>query len=221
MRYIPYLIGVFMLSPLFIWAGLWMAFPGPKPGITDAPLIASLIAISVPLVLYHYVAGLAFIANSMEKHTGEVRPRWAPARWFQAAMAPLTAVLSLAACIWLPGQGIGALYTALIVACGFVITFGLIKAEGGKGVLNVHATLASLGNATANGIKSTIWRLPLIGTLLREIDRNPHRAAPFVIANVALGTAIIVWAFGFVALVIPAMIAVPVAFYLMLTLATD
>lgn len=221
MRYIPYLVGAFILSPLAIWAGLWMVFPGPKPGITDAPLIASLIAVSIPLVLYHYVAGLAFIANSIAGVSGEVCPQWAPARWFQAAMAPLTGVITLAACFWLPSQEVGVVYTALIGVCGFIIAFGLVKAQGGKGVLNVHATLATIGKAIANAIKSGIWRLPLIGALLREIDRNPQRAAPFVFVNLLLGTVIFVWAFGFVALVIPAMLTVPVAFYLMLTLATD
>lgn len=221
MRYLPYVIGLFMLSPLFIWAGLWIAFPGPKPGITDAPFIASLIGISIPLAFYHYIAGLAFIANSIEGGAGEIRPRWAPARWLQKAMIPLTAISSLAAIIGLVQLEISPIYVAVLALSGALLTFGLIKAEGGQGPFNIHRTLASVVTGSVSAFQKVLMNLPLIGVLLREISRNPHRAAPYLVANVALGTILFVWLFGFVALVIPAMLAVPVAFYLMMTLAAD
>ncbi len=221
MRYLPYVIGLFMLSPLFIWAGLWIAFPGPKPGITDAPFIASLIGISIPLAFYHYIAGLAFIANSIEGGAGEIRPRWALARWLQKAMIPLTAGSSLAAIIWLFRLDVTPLYIGFLALSGALLTFGLIKAEGGQGPFNIHRTLASVVTGSVSAFQKVLMNLPLIGVLLREISRNPHRAAPYLVANVALGTILFVWLFGFVALVIPAMLAVPVAFYLMMTLAAD
>jgi hypothetical protein len=221
MRYLPYVIGLFMLSPLFIWSGLWIAFPGPKPGITDAPFIASLIGISIPLAFYHYIAGLAFIANSIEGGAGEIRPRWAPARWLQKAMIPLTAFSSLAAITWLFRLDVTPLYIGFLALSGALLTFGLIKAEGGQGPFNIHHTLASVVTGSVSAFQKVLMNLPLIGVLLREISRNPHRAAPYLVANVALGTILFVWLFGFVALVIPAMLAVPVAFYLMMTLAAN
>jgi len=221
MRHLPYAIGLFMLSPIFVWVGLWLAYPGPKPGITDAPLIAALIGISIPLVLYHYIAGLAFIANSMAGAAGEVRPLWAPARWLQRAMIPLTGLATLGASAWLVQSGEALPFIALLAACGLVMMFGLVKAEGGRGWFNVHETLASLVRGSARLLMATILRLPLIGPMLREIERDPNRAAPFIVANMVLGTILFVWLFGFTALVIPALMAVPVAFYLMITLAAD
>jgi len=105
MRYVPYLIGAFMLLPFVLWAGLYLAFPGPKPGITDAPVAVSLVALSLPLVLFHYIAGLGYVANSIAGQAGEVLPIWTPARWVQRAMAPLTFLLSALAFGFLVSQG--------------------------------------------------------------------------------------------------------------------
>ena len=87
MRHLPYWIGGFMLLPFMLWAGMFLAFPGDKPGITDSPLTAALVAVSLPLALFHYIAGLGFVANSMSGQAGEVLPVWGPARWVQRAMA--------------------------------------------------------------------------------------------------------------------------------------
>ena len=94
MRHLPYWIGGFMLLPFMLWAGMFLAFPGDKPGITDSPLTAALVAVSLPLALFHYIAGLGFVANSMSGQADEVLPVWGPARWAQRAMAPLTVVLA-------------------------------------------------------------------------------------------------------------------------------
>ena len=36
MRFLPYAIGAFMLLPFALWAGFYVAFPGPKP-VLDVP----------------------------------------------------------------------------------------------------------------------------------------------------------------------------------------
>lgn len=59
MRYLPYVFGIFLLTPFVIWAGLSIAMPGPQSGITDAPLTTALLIVSLPLVVYHSMAGLA------------------------------------------------------------------------------------------------------------------------------------------------------------------
>jgi hypothetical protein len=221
MRYMPYAIGLFMLSPLFIWAALWMTFPGPKPGIADAPLIASLIAISIPLVLYHYIAGLAFIANSIEGHAGTTSPRWAPARWLQRAMLPATFLLTVGAAILLTQIGKPWPVIGLAIACGMILAIGLAKADGFTGPLRVHHRIVTACRVMARGLGRAFLHVPVLGNLLRELGHNPYRAAPFALATLAMTTALLVWQFGVAALVIPAMIAVPVAFYLMLGLAAD
>jgi hypothetical protein len=118
MPFIPYAIGAFMMLPFAIWAVLWMAFPGPKPGITDSPLTFALLAVSIPLVLFHYIAALGYIANSMAGRAGEELPVWGPARWTQRALAPLTVLLTLAAVIFVFDQGEGVLGAAAVGVAG-------------------------------------------------------------------------------------------------------
>jgi hypothetical protein len=57
--------------------------------------------------------------------------------------------------------------------------------------------------------------------MLREAGRNPERGLPLLIANAVLAMALLVVVFGVSALVIPAMIAVPVMFYLLLSLGVE
>lgn len=136
-------------------------------------------------------------------------------------MIPLTALSSLGAIIWLVQLDVTLFYIAFLALSGALLTFGLIKAEGGKGPFNIHLTLASVVTGSVRVFHAVLMNLPLIGALMREISRNPHRAAPYLVANVVLGAILYIWLFGFVALVIPAMLLVPVAFYLMMTLAAD
>ena len=47
MKYVPYGVGAFMLTPLLLWAGLWVfAFEGPKTGFED-PVTVAMIGVSL------------------------------------------------------------------------------------------------------------------------------------------------------------------------------
>ncbi len=221
MRYIPYAIGAFMLLPFFLWAGLFVAFPGPKPGITDTPLTAALVAVSIPLVLFHYIAGLAYVANSMAGQDGVDLPLWRPARIAQRAMAPLTAVLSVAAFVWLQSAG-ETLTAALAVAgAGLFMAAVMAVARRPRRSAALMAAPGHLGRLAAEAIGRSVMHLPLIGALLREVGRDPHRAAPIIAANTVLALGVLVALFGFTALVVPAMLLVPVMFYLLLSLGAE
>lgn len=220
MRYIPYAAGAFMLLPFFIWAGLFMIFPGPKPGITDAPLTAALVAVSIPLVLFHYIAALAYVANSMAGREGEDLPVWRPARLAQRAMAPLTVVISIAAFVWL--RDVEGLWTAAAIGgAGLFMAAIMAVARRPRRSAVLMAAPGRLARMGVEALGRTILRLPVIGTLLREITRNPHRAAPIIAVNTSLALALLVAVFGVTALVAPAMIAVPVMFYLLLSLGVE
>ncbi len=221
MPFIPYAIGAFMMLPFAIWAVLWMAFPGPKPGITDSPLTFALLAVSIPLVLFHYIAALGYIANSMAGRAGEELPVWGPARWTQRALAPLTVLLTLAAVIFVFDQGEGVLGAAAVGVAGLFMAAIMAVARRPR---RSAAVMAAPGKALRQGIyalSTLITKLPVVGTLWREIAANPDRAAPVIAINTALGLALIAVLFGFEALVVPAMIAVPVVFFMMISLAAE
>lgn len=221
MRYIPYAVGAFMLLPFFLWAGLFMAFPGPKPGITDAPLTAALVAISIPLVLFHYIAGLAFVANSMAGHDGVDLPVWRPARLVQRAMAPLSVVVSLAAFIWLQEAGETRVTAIAIAGAGLFMAAIMAVARRPRRSAALMAAPGRVGTMAAEWIGRGVMRLPLIGALLREVGRDPHRAAPVIAINTVLALGLLVALFGFSALVVPAMLLAPVMFYLLLSLGAE
>ena len=221
MRYIPYAAGAFMLLPFVLWAGMFLAFPGPKPGITDAPLTAALVAVSIPLVLFHYIAGLAYVANSMAGHDGVDLPVWRPARVVQRAMAPLTVVLSIAAFVWLRDAREGLAAAIAVAGAGLFMAAVMAVARRPRRSAALMAAPGRLGRLAAEGLGRMVLRLPLIGALLREVARDPHRAAPIIAANTVLLLALLVAFFGVTALVVPAMLLVPVMFYLLLSLGAD
>lgn len=221
MRYIPYAIGAFMLLPFFIWAGLWMAFPGPKPGITDAPLTFALLATSVPLVLFHYIAALGYIANSMAGRAGEELPVWGPARWTQRALAPFSAVLAIAASVWLVMQGEPLWAVAAVAAAGLFMSAVMAVARRPRRSAAVMAAPGKLVRRGIYALGTVATRLPIVGTLWREAAANPDRAAPIIGLNTVLVFALIALVFGFEALVVPAMIGVPVVFFIMMSLAAE
>lgn len=221
MRYLPYVIGGFMLLPFFLWAGLWMAFPGPKPGITDAPMIAALIAVSMPLVLFHYIAALGYVANSMAGQPGETLPIWTPARWVQRAMAPLAALASVAAFAWLlqTGEGLGGALG--VAAAGLFTAWIMAAARRPRRSAVLHVRPAQWIDAAMRLLGRLLLALPGLGWMLREAGRNPSRGVPLLAMNIALALGLLVWGFGFAVLVIPAMLAIPVVFYALFALTTE
>ncbi len=221
MPFIPYAVGAFMLLPFAIWAGLFMLFPGPKPGITDSPMIAALVAVSLPLALFHYIAALGYIANSMAGRAGEELPVWRPARLLQRAMAPLSAMLALAAMSALHVIGESLFAVAAVGAAGLFMSAVMAVARRPR---RSAAVMAAPGQWVRRGVyalSTAVTRLPVIGRFWRELAANPDRAAPLVLINTALGLALIAVVFGFSALVVPAMIAAPLIFFLMMSLAAD
>lgn len=218
MPFLPYAIGGFMLLPFVLWAGLFMLFPGPKPGITDAPLTAALVAVSAPMVLFHYIAALAYVANSMAGKAGQDIPLWAPARWAQRAMAPLGVIVSVAAFVWLQAQGETLALSSLIAGAGLFMSAVMAVARRPRRSAVLMAAPGRVMRRTAGLIVRVAMALPIIGHVLREAARDPHRAAPFILVNSLLAIGALVAVFGVAGLVIPAMLAVPVIFYLLLSL---
>lgn len=73
-RHLPYAVGLFMLVPLALWAGLQVAIPGAVSGLED-PVMVSLFALSLPLVAWFYLRNLGGLANSMAGESEFARPR--------------------------------------------------------------------------------------------------------------------------------------------------
>lgn len=221
MRYLPYVFGIFLLTPFVIWVGLSAAMPGPQSGITDAPLTASLLLVSLPLVAYHSLAGLAFVANSMAGRSGETAPVWAPARRLNQAMAPLTLVLTLAAAWWLVQTGQDAASVAGVALVGLVMTGVIAVAQSGRSLSHWLTRPAALLLMPPRQLGRFLLAVPGLGHMLREIAHDPHRAGPWVMFNLALALVLLVWLFGFGALVVLAMLSVPAVFCGILMFCTE
>ncbi|XBQ17538.1 MAG: hypothetical protein ABL308_06555 [Oceanicaulis sp.] len=221
MRFIPYAVGGFMLLPFVLWAGLYAAFPGPKPGFFDSPTAFGLVAVSIPLVVFHYIAGLAYVANSMAGHAGEALPVWRPARAVQRAMAPLTVVLSIAAFVLVSQAGEGLAAASAVAGAGLVMALIMAGARRERSIDALLVHPAGLARRSAGLIGRLVMATPVLGWMLDEVRRDPHRGGPLFALNLLLLTVLMVALFGFAVLVIPAMLAVPAVFYLLLSLGAD
>lgn len=222
MRYLPYALGLFMLFPLVLWAGLWLfVFPGPKPGF-DVPVVTALVATSLPLAAWHFVAALGFIANSMAGRAGEERLLWPPARLFLRAMPASSILIGVSGSVWMAALGEHRGVIAAPLASGLAMAWimGVARKPGRR--LSAPFTAAARGTDAAVALACRVLlAVPVLGGLLREIGRDPHRAAPWVMINLAAVTVIAVSVFGPGVLVIPAMAMVPVAFYLLFALTLE
>ncbi|WP_019962011.1 hypothetical protein [Woodsholea maritima] len=54
--------------------------------------------------------------------------------------------------------------------------------------------------------------IPILGGMLREVGRDPHRALPLFCLNVGLFMALMIWLFGIAAAAVYAFVMVPVMF---------
>lgn len=221
MQFLPYILGVFLLTPFFIWAGLYAVMPGPKWGITDAPLTASLLLVSLPLVVFHSLAGLANVANSIAGRSGETSPVWGPARRVSQAMTPLTLILTIAASLWMIHTGEAAASVAGVALGGLAMAGVIAVAQSGRPLGHWLTRPAALLLAPPRQAGRLMLAVPVLGHMLREIGHDPHRAGPWVMLNAALALIALVWLFGFGALVVLAMLAIPAVFCGILMFCTE
>jgi len=220
MRFLPYAIGVFMLLPFALWAGFFFAFPGPKPGL-DVPVVTALLFISLPLAAYHYIAGLAFVANSMAGRPGEIVPDWRPARWAMRAMPAVTGVLALGAgaILWLAGEGLAA--TAAAVAGGLLLAALLEHISRAPALVLPRIDLAHGLHQIMRCAGHALLHVPVLGWMLREARRDPHRGIPLLMLNLVLVLGLLTAAFGMIVVMIAAMASVPLVFYALFALSGE
>ncbi|TGY89182.1 hypothetical protein E5163_08665 [Marinicauda algicola] len=217
MRFLPYIIGLFMLAPFALWAGFYLAFPGPKPGL-DVPVVTALLAISLPLAAYHYIAGLAYVANSIAGRPGEIVPDWKPARWLMRAMPAATGVLAIgaSALLWRAGEGAGAALATL--AGGLAIAALLEHLSRAPSLSLPRLDLAHLLHQAMRGLGHGLLAVPVLGWMLREARRDPHRGIPLLVLNLGLALGLATAVFGMIVPMAAAMLSVPLVFYALFAL---
>ena len=187
MRYVPYGVGAFMLTPLLVWAGLWVfAFEGPKTGFED-PVTVAMIGVSLPVVVWFGLRGLSGIAGIAGRSQG----------------GGVAAALVAATLRALPIVGIG--LTAIAVAA--------LMAVDVRGVPVVAVAAAGLACAGAiwRGERSGVAGAGK-GAWARWFGRLNDQDALLLLANPVLLTILAVFWWGLPALIVAALVATPVVF---------
>ena len=187
MKYVPYGVGAFMLTPLLVWAGLWVfAFEGPKTGFED-PVTVAMIGVSLPVVVWFGLRGLSSIAGDSGR---------SPAGGVTAALVAATLRV-------LPIVGLG--LTMIAVAA--------LMAADVRGIPVVAVAAAGLACAGAiwRGERSGVAGERKTASA-RWLTRLDDQDAVLLLANPVLLTILAVFWWGLPALIIAALIATPIVF---------
>ena len=110
---------------------------------------------------------------------------------------------------------------AAVFAAGIAMSLIMAGARRARRIDALLVHPASLARSAAGLAGRAMLATPVLGHMLREVGRDPHRAGPLFVLNLVLALAVAVKLFGFAVLVIPAMLAVPAVFYLLLSLGAD
>ncbi len=239
MRFVPYAVGLFMLTPIIVWFALWLfAFPGIKSGF-DVPLALSLFAVSVPLVVTFLITNIAFIANSMAGSNEFGPPAWTPARRLLAAQPAAAVVIGAATVPYLTSVGEPWYLAAvpLVTGIGFALAIRLSIARQAGGAERRAmpeaaqrprrpAAASPAPQATAHAAPQTVARaaprrpilnrIPVLGRFVRELVEDYAQERTFFALNLGLlwlGAAVL---FGLPVIFYTALVLVPVAFALII-----
>ena len=227
MAALPYIVGAFMITPLVVWFGLWLfAFPGTKSGF-DVPLMASLLAVSIPLVLTFFIANLAFISNSMARRDEFGLPAWRPARLMLRAQPVLAGLTGVATAAYLLLIGEPAGVAAIPLGLSLVIAYACHRTirQGGTGRPQAGDDAPADGLAAPRPARHPSWRhgaakvglwlvyaIPVLGWLLRDAVRGDASARAFFAFNLATVWAIAAGLVGIELVFVTALILTPVVF---------
>lgn len=210
MRHIPYAVGLFMATPLILWALLWgFAFPGPKSGFDSLGAVA-LLVVSVPLVVYFLVVNLGMLANSMSGHAVVERPVGRVAGRLVRALPAATLAAGAASAGLIATSGAATAEAAAVAAVALAVAAVLHRAvrrrsagvgEGPiKGRLSAAAATSGPSTTGPSAVAPPTIATPKDGPL------------PWLLVNAVLLVALAVLQFGLPALLVAALSAVPLVF---------
>ncbi len=221
MRYFPYLVAGSMLLPLVYWLVLWAFFlPGPKHGL-DLPLTAALLATSMPLVLWFFLANLGFLANSMGGEDEYDRPSLPIVRRIIAILPWAAVIIGLVSLPLLALAGVPALLVPLPLLSGLAIHYAIHRGEAAREseCLRRRQAVGASPSPTVSPVGQGLRRLmglvyavPLIGWLVEDAVKGRASAKLFFALNAAILWLAAIAVFGYPAIIVPALAMVPVIF---------
>lgn len=227
MRYLPYAVGGFMLLPLIVWLVLWSVFfPGPKHGL-DVPLTAALLATSMPLVLWFFLANLGFLANSIGGTSEYDKPSQPLARHLVAALPWMALAIGLLSLPYLYAQGAVSGLTVLPLLSGLAIFYAIRTGEQARAAdkgralertkdASQEAARESAGPSAlqrAMGwVMKLVYTIPLLGWLIEDAVKGRESARLFFALNCAFAWLAAIAVFGYPAIILPALALVPLVF---------
>ena len=221
MRYLPYAVGGFMLLPLALWLVLWAFFlPGPKYGL-ELPLTAALLATSLPLVLWFFLANLGFLANSIAGEDEFDRPSLPVVRRIVAALPWAALTLGVVSPPILALAGEPPLLLPLPLLSGLVIFYAIRRGEAARSSDRLRDKV-SAGTPSAlapsflsQGLRrlpGLVYAVPLLGWLIEDAVKGRESAKLFLALNCAILWFAAIAVFGYPAIIVPALALVPVIF---------
>lgn len=209
MRHIPYAVGLFMATPLILWALLWgFAFPGPKSGF-DSPGAVALLIVSVPLVVYFLIVNLGMLANSMSGHAVVERPVGRIAGRLVHWLPVATLAAGAASAGMLAATGAATAEAAAVAVVALAVAAVLHRAVRRRSAGTVDGRVRDVPPAAAatSGPAGAV----------ASVAASPAAAQkdgplPWLLVNAVLLVALAVLQFGLPALLVAALLAVPVVF---------
>ncbi len=222
---LPYAIGAFMMTPLVLWALMWLfAFPGEKAGF-EAYLTVGMLAVSMPMALSFLIVNLSFISNSMLRRDEFGLPAWAPARWLLLATPALTVILTTAVTAmlgWVDGSVWAWTVPPLVgIAFAWACQRTVKRAREGHPADRQRqpaSTLRHAVRAAGRLSRRALFMVPVVGWLLRDAAEGRPSAAGFLVLNIGLGLVIATVFIGIEAVFFAALALVPLAFIAMIGL---
>jgi len=216
-----------MLLPLLIWLVLWSVFfPGPKHGL-DVPLTAAMLATSMPLVLWFFLANLGFLANSIGGANEYDKPRQGLVRGIVALLPSSALIIGLLSLPVLFLQGQPTALLGLPLLTGIIIFFAIRHGENARGADRARAVARtpaesapvvekhdapSLLQQTAGFVLRLVYAVPLVGWLIEDAVKGRESAKLFFALNCLFALIAAIAVFGYPVLIVFALATVPVVF---------
>ncbi|MEM8878003.1 MAG: hypothetical protein AAGD23_09025 [Pseudomonadota bacterium] len=231
-RHIPYAIGLFMLFPLVFWLVMSGLFIPGTGMVIDSAITFAMLAVSVPLVAWFYIANLSFLSNNIAGNCEYDPPRNQIAHLLISSLPWIAMAVGLVSIGVLRYLGepwpMMFLPFALSAMIGIVILRGEFQRSGDNAHKRPEVTVASdpapmpawranLGQI----VLRAIYHVPVLGWMLRDAVHGRDSARSFFAINLILILALAIWLFGYPALIGIALVGAVFCFAMLVMLTWD